>query len=175
MKNNQHTKKMVLSALFAALTAVATMIHFHFPGAQTGYVNLGDCLVIASGVLLGPVYGGAAAGIGAALTDFIHGYTVYVLPTFLIKALMAAAVSVIFRSLNKNKNTFGLIPLIISGIVSELIMIGGYYLYEGLFIVDFAGAALGIPGNILQGITGIVTAIVLLKVMKKTKIYDMLK
>ena len=67
---------MVMGALFADLTAVTTMIHFHFPGVPTGYVNLGDCLVIVSGILLGPVYGGAAAGIGSALVDLTHGYTV---------------------------------------------------------------------------------------------------
>lgn len=174
MNRNKAIKKLVMAALFAALTALATMIHFHFPGAQTGHVNLGDCLVIASGVLLGPVYGSAAAAIGSALMDFIHGYTVYVLPTFVIKGLMALAVSVIFHGLNKDKSRFKIIPIVLGGIVSEIIMILGYFVYEGLFIVDFAGAALGIPGNILQGITGIVTATVLLKVLKKSKITNLL-
>ena len=51
-------------------------------------------------------------------------------------------------------------------------MIAGYFLYEGVFIVNFAGAALGIPGNCIQGVVAIVSSVVLLKVLKKTKIKD---
>lgn len=39
-----------------------------------GYVNLGDCAVLISAWMLGPLYGGAAAGIGSALADLLSGY-----------------------------------------------------------------------------------------------------
>ena len=92
MKKNDSTRKMVLAALFAALTFVATLIHIHVPGMQTGYVNLGDCLVIISSLLLGPVYGAVAGGIGSALTDLVHGYVIYVPATFVIKTVMGLVV-----------------------------------------------------------------------------------
>lgn len=43
-----------------------------------GYVNLGDCAVLMSAWVLGPLYGGAAAGIGSALADLLSGYAHYV-------------------------------------------------------------------------------------------------
>ena len=55
-----------MTALFMALCCVATMV-IQIPSPTQGYVNLGDCVVLLSGWLLGPWYGIAAAGIGSAL------------------------------------------------------------------------------------------------------------
>lgn len=174
MKKNDSTRKMVLAALFAALTFVATLIHIHVPGMQTGYVNLGDCLVIISSLLLGPVYGAVAGGIGSALTDLVHGYVIYVPATFVIKTVMGLVVFYVHKGLAKKGNELTALPVAAGGIMAELLMIGGYFLYEGLVIVGFAGAALGIFGNCIQGIFGVVGAVILLKVIKKTKIMDMI-
>lgn len=175
MKKNESIRKMVMAALFAALTFVATLIHIHVPGMQTGYVNLGDTLVITSAVLLGPLYGGLAAAIGSAFTDFLHGYVIYVPATFVIKFAMAVVFYGIYKLLAKKKYDFRPLPVAAGGIAAELVMIGGYFVYEGLFIVNFAGAAVGIPGNVVQGVLGIAFAVILLNVLKKTKIIDMLK
>lgn len=70
-------KKMLLAALFAALACVATMvISFPIPATQ-GYINMGDCMVLMSGWILGGLYGALAGGIGSALADLLLGYTVY--------------------------------------------------------------------------------------------------
>ena len=45
-------KKLVLAALMAALTYVATSI-VQIPSPMQGYVNLGDCIVLLSGWILG--------------------------------------------------------------------------------------------------------------------------
>ncbi len=46
-------RKMVLAALMAALTYVATMV-VQIPSPMQGFVNLGDCFVLLSGWILGP-------------------------------------------------------------------------------------------------------------------------
>ena len=46
-------RKMVLAALMAALTYVATMV-VQIPSPMQGFVNLGDCCVLLSGWILGP-------------------------------------------------------------------------------------------------------------------------
>ena len=74
---NQKVRKLVLSALMAALVYVATSI-IQIPSPVNGYVNLGDCFVLLSGWLLGPWYGAAAAGIGSMLVDLLSGYGHYV-------------------------------------------------------------------------------------------------
>ena len=60
MKNQ--TKKIILAALFAALTCAATMsIRIPTPGTG-GYIHPGDAIVILSGVILGPAYGFPGCG-----------------------------------------------------------------------------------------------------------------
>ena len=79
---HQKLYHLVLAALFAALTYVATnIIHVPIP-ATDGYINLGDCVVLLGAFLLGPVYGAAAGGIGSALADILSGYAVFAPGTF---------------------------------------------------------------------------------------------
>ena len=87
--NNNNLKRLVLAALFVALACVATMsIRIPTPGTN-GYIHPGDAIVILSGVILGPVWGFLAGGIGSALSDLIGGYFMYVPVTFVIKGLIA--------------------------------------------------------------------------------------
>ena len=54
---NNNLKKLILAALFAALSCVATMsIRIPTPGTS-GYIHPGDAIVILSGIILGPVWG----------------------------------------------------------------------------------------------------------------------
>ena len=69
-------KKLVLAALMAALTYVATSI-VQIPSPMQGFVNLGDCIVLLSGWILGPWWGAAAGGIGSMLVDLLGGYGHY--------------------------------------------------------------------------------------------------
>ena len=64
-------RKLVLAALFAALCTVMTMV-IQVPSPMQGYVNLGDCAVLLSAWVLGPWYGGAAAGLGSMLADLLR-------------------------------------------------------------------------------------------------------
>ena len=69
MNMNPNLKKTVMAALFAALACVATMsIRIPTPGTG-GYIHPGDAVVILSGIVLGPVWGLLAAGIGSAMAD----------------------------------------------------------------------------------------------------------
>ena len=61
-------KKLVVASMLAAMTCVATML-IQIPLSANGYVNMGDAVVLFSAYLLGPVYGGAAAGIGSMFAD----------------------------------------------------------------------------------------------------------
>ena len=57
--------KLVLTALLAAMACVATMV-IRVP-TVAGYTNLGDCVCLLAGLVLGPWYGFAAAGVGSGL------------------------------------------------------------------------------------------------------------
>jgi len=155
------TKKLVLAALLAALICVSTLIiTVTLPGG--GYFNLGDCFVITSGVVLGPLFSFLAAAIGSALADIISGYALYAPATFVIKGLMALVVGFICLKNKKMLNVF------ISGFLAEIIMLIGYFLYE-LMLNGFSLAILGVAGNALQGVVGVVSSFALILLLTKNK------
>lgn len=161
-------KKMVFAAMMAALTCIATMV-IQIPSPANGYTNLGDCMVLLCGWILGPVYGSLAAGIGSALADLLSGYAHYVPGTFLIKGIMALAAFGAYRALYKLRVP-GVFSGIFSGLVAELWMIAGYLGYAWLLLGSGLTAALAsIPGNAVQGALGLVTAVLMFTVCKSNK------
>ena len=160
------TKKMVTAALLAALTCVATMI-IKIPSPLKGYLNLGDCIVLLSGWMLFPTYGFLAAGLGSALADILSSYVIYAPATFIIKGLMALITFYSFKFLHKK--TGNLPSRIISGLLAEMMMILGYYIFEG-FMYGFIASAVNIPANAIQGIAGLILGVILIKIFEKTHI-----
>lgn len=160
------TQKIVIAAMLAALTCIATMI-IKIPSPLKGYLNLGDCVVLLSGWLLSPLYGFLAAGLGSGLADLISGYGVYVPATFIIKGVMAIAAYFGFRFL-QNKVT-NISARIVSGIVAEFIMVFGYYVFEG-FLYGFGASLVNIPANAVQGVAGLIIGTILVKIFEKSKI-----
>ena len=137
MKNQ--TKKIILAALFAALTCAATMsIRIPTPGTG-GYIHPGDAIVILSGIILGPGLGFLAAGIGSCMSDLLGGYLNYVPITFLIKGLVAG------------------------GIIDIILVAGGYFLFE--YVIYGIGAAASVPANIIQGVSGLVISLILYPIL----------
>lgn len=149
-------KKLVVAALLASFVCVATMI-IQIPNGLGGYLNLGDCIVLLCGWLLGPVYGALAAGVGSALADVFASYVVYAPATFIIKALMAVIAFYIVKFVPSK----GRVALLFSGIFAEFWMILGYFLFEGVFLYGFGTALASALPNSVQGIVGIVCAFLL--------------
>ena len=155
-----------MAALLAALTCVATMI-IKIPSPLKGYLNLGDCVVLLAGWMLSPTYGFLAAGLGSALADTFSGYVTYVPATFVIKGLMALIAFYGFKLLHSKLGNIS--SRIISGIVAEVVMVAGYFIFEG-FLYGFAPSLVNIPANVIQGIAGLIIGTILVKVFEKSKI-----
>ena len=147
--NNQRTKKIVFTALFAALAFVATyVIVIPLP---LGYFNAGDIIAILSGWLLGPIYGAIAAAIGGALADVLSGYVLYAPATLCIKACVAILAYFLFKILHKRlKKKYVFLSFGVSALVAESVMVLGYFLFDGV-LYAFATAALSLLGNGMQG------------------------
>lgn len=159
---NNNLKKLILAALFAALSCVATMsIRIPTPGTG-GYIHPGDAIVILSGVILGPVWGFLAGGIGSALSDLIGGYFIYVPITFVIKGLVALAAGLLYQKIGKNQKS-RYIVVILGGVADIILVAGGYFVCES-FIYG-AGAAASIPANIIQGVGGLVISCILYPIL----------
>ena len=160
---NENTKKIVMTALFSALTCVATMI-IKIPSPLKGYINIGDCIVLLAGWMLSPVYGFIAAGLGSALADLFSGYVIYAPATFLIKGLMAIIAFFLFRLLCRKIGNVS--SRVVSGVCAEIIMILGYFVFEG-FLYGFAPSLVNIPANGVQGIAGIIIGVLLIKTLER--------
>lgn len=158
-------KKIVVAALMAALACIATMI-IKIPSPLKGYINLGDCIVLLSGWLLSPGYGFLAAGLGSALADLFSGYATYAPATFVIKGAMAF---IVFACFKLNKKIGKLPSQLVGGILAEIAMVMGYFVFEG-FLYGFAPSLVNIPANAIQGVAGIIIGTALIKIVEKTNI-----
>ena len=169
MKNT--TYKIVMSSLFAALICVATML-IKIPSPLKGYINLGDGIVLLAAWVLPLPYGLVAAGLGSALADLFSGYVVYAPATFVIKALMAVVACSCYKLFTKKAKST--ISRIFSGILAELVMILGYFLFEGV-LYGFVPSLVNIPANAVQAVAGIIIGVILITVFEKQNIIKLLK
>ena len=126
-------RKLVLAALFAALCTIMTLV-IQVPSPMQGYVNLGDCAVLLSAWVLGPLYGGAAAGVGSMLADLLSGYAHYAPGTFAIKLAMAVVAALLFQALQRRRTPNVLLSQAVSGFAAEIIMVAGYFGYACLWL-----------------------------------------
>ncbi len=82
--------------MFAALVCAATLAFQIGISATNGYFNVGEIMVYASALLLGPTLGALAGGIGSSLSDVFSGFaTTYAPGTLAIKGIEAFLVGYI--------------------------------------------------------------------------------
>ncbi|MCR5355979.1 MAG: ECF transporter S component [Lachnospiraceae bacterium] len=159
------TNIMVRTAMFAALTCIATfIIKIPTPGTG-GYIHPGDALVILSGIVLGPIYGAAAAGLGSALADLFGGYLFYAPVTLLIKGVIALVSGLIFHGTVFGKMKADRIRCILCGLFATIFVALGYFGFE-YFIYGTAAVA-SIPANLIQGCSGLIISTLMLPFMRR--------
>ena len=138
------TRKIVLTGLLAALTVAGSAIRVTLPidiGGTTSF-HLGNIMCALAGILLGPWYGGLAAGLGSAIYDMLNPlYISECWLTFLTKGaygLVAGLVACIaIRSWN-TKVRFSYLRAI-SGTVAgaltyAILYLAKSYFYSGLLL-----------------------------------------
>ena len=166
--------KLIMAALFAALTCIFTMLPIGIPSLTEGYIHFGDCFVLLSGWYLG-FYGVLAAGIGSMLTDILGGYLIYAPATLIIKMLVALVAFLFLKISNQNK-TVNFALRLSGGIVAELLMAFGYYLYSATVMgYGFIASAAEIPNNLVQGGVGVTAAIILAQIIDSTGVLKKIK
>ena len=118
-------------ALLGIMTALATImtivIKVPYPGTS-GYFNLGDTMVMLGGLLLGPIGGFIAGGVGSALADVATGYTFYAPITLVVKGLEGMAVGYLSSKSLTHSRLNG--RDILAVIVGSIIMLTGYFIAQ---------------------------------------------
>lgn len=157
------TLKLAFGGMMAALVFVATYF-FKLPVSITqGYIHLGDGFILLGASLLGWASVPAAA-IGSALADLLGGYTLYILPTFVIKGLVAAVAVGALRA----KRPYWLTVALLA--VAELVMVAGYFVTEWLLLgYGLAAAAGAVAPNLVQGLSGVALGAVLIPLLRRVK------
>ena len=148
---NVSVKQLTLAGVLAALVFVLTYLPKVPVPVTGGYIHLGDGAIFLSVLLLGPL-GIPAAAIGSGLSDLIGGYMVYVIPTVIIKGLVAFVAWKLYR-----RGSW--VSAVIAFVVAEAIMVLGYFAFEAV-MYGVAAAAAAILPNVVQGIGGIVLGLV---------------
>ncbi|WP_286976080.1 ECF transporter S component [Acetomicrobium sp. UBA5826] len=133
-------KEVALGALFAAIVAVATIIHIPMPGYRI-YFNFGEGVIYCVAMLMGAKYGAICGGIGGALADIVLGYPLWAPFTFVIKGIEGFVVG----RMRENRK-----KAVIAG---ACVMIAGYTLVAGIlygwkvapieFLTDLAQTGVG--------------------------------
>ncbi len=93
---------LVFAGVLAAMVYVVTLFRFPLLGSKVHFAN---AVCLLGGMLLGPVTGGFAAGIGSALYDAFAGYDfINVLITLVSKFAMAWVCGIIMDRLSKGNH-----------------------------------------------------------------------
>ena len=101
------------------------------------------------------------------LADLLLGYGHYAPGTLVIKGLMALVGALVFKAFGKSS-----VGALVSGVISEIIMVAGYFGYAGLLLGKGIGAAASVPGNLVQGAVGLVAGFLLLQVVRRTHLEE---
>jgi uncharacterized membrane protein len=123
--------KLAISAVFAALVCVATLIFTVSVPATTGYFNVGETAIYVAALLFGPYVGAFAGGIGAAIADTLVAAQ-FAPGTLVIKACEGAIVGSLNKMFRRTSRSNWMIYTASLGIiVGSLLAITGSIYYSG--------------------------------------------
>ena len=130
MDNRKDTlTRIVFAAVMAAMVYVVTIFRVPFLGSKIHFAN---AVCLLSGIFLGPVTGGLAAGIGSGLYDMIGGYGIIeALITFVSKFAMAWVCAKLIG--REDKQPHPLARLELSCIAGQLTYVALYMLKTFIF------------------------------------------
>ena len=151
MEKKINVKQLTLCGVLAALVFVLTYLPKVPVPVTGGYVHLGDGAIFLAALLLGPL-GIPAAAIGSGLADLIGGYMLYVIPTVIIKGLVALVGWKLYK-----KGSW--VSAVVAFVLAEAVMVLGYFVFE-CFTSGAPAAAAAILPNVVQGVAGVVLGLI---------------
>lgn len=170
MKSKITVRDMALTGLMAALTVVGSTIRIAVPAVVgTNAIHLGNIMCALSGLLLGPWFGGLAAGLGSAIYDMMNpAYISDAWITFITKfayGLMAGLV------IGKSRENFGFIRAALASaagaVTYALLYFAKTFFYSGMFVKGLTAQAAAvatagkIPATTFNAVVAIVFAPIL--------------
>ena len=150
MKSNIRT--LTYTALMTAFVFITTsVIKIPIPFTN-GYIHAGDTAIFLGGILLGPVHGAVAAGIGSAMADLLGGYTHWALPTLLIKGLMGFIVGYFSSEKRNQKHVLWGTSLLWIGSLFAFIYTAGNTTLETIMENVEGASSIALAGEIVKNL-----------------------
>lgn len=139
----KRTKKLVITALFAAMITIMTAYIGHIPtGVNEGYIHFGDALIYLAASVLPLPYAIAAAAIGAGLADLLMA-PAWVIPTVIVKSLICLPYTAAAPRILCLRNRIAIF-------ICVPITVLGYAVAETILYGSWAGAVASMMGNVIQ-------------------------
>lgn len=155
------TRELTMVALMAALVFVATYI-IKIPNPATGgYSHMGDCMIFLAVVIMGRRNGAIAGALGAALSDLLAGAAVWILPTLVIKFIMATIMGTIMLKDPASRKL-----QVLGAVAGGIFQIIAYTIVK-VFLVGVHPAIASLPNVTIQTTVGIVLFVILASVLSK--------
>ncbi len=165
------TKKIVFTALMAALTVAGSALRITLPLdiAGTTSFHLGNIMCALSGILLGPWLGGLAAGLGSLLYDLTNPlYVSECWITFLTKGAYGLVTGLVIAAGKKEWGYGKAIAATIAGAVTyAALYLAKSFFWSGLLMQGLTPAAAGLtvvgklPATIFNAAVAIIFAPIL--------------
>ena len=155
----QRTMNIALTSIMTALVCVTTiLLYIPIPNTIGGFFNVGEVVIYITAIMFGPIIGGIAGGVGAALAD-VFVVIEYAPATLVIKFFEGFVIGFLIYTIRikewdqwKERITF-----ISAFILGGFILVLGYFIYEAyiwpVFIGPGAGliiALISLPWNSVQ-------------------------
>ena len=182
-QSNISTRKIVFTALMAALTVVGSGIRITVPVniAGTTAFHLGNIFCALSGILLGPWLGGLAAGLGSAIYDMFNPlYIAEAWLTFLMKGAYGLVAGLVAWSGKKEWNYGKATVAAVSGAVTYAVLYLTKSYIKAMVVqgVAASGAWIAVadklPATVFNAVVAIVfapmLAVAIRKALKKNRL-----
>ena len=158
-KNRDFTAKdLVLTALMTAIVFLATFVP-HIP-IPLGYAHLGDAAIFLF-ALLTPRRSALFAGcFGSALADFMSGFALWIVPTLVIKFVMAEIVCRMAQARS------GLWRIAAALALASFWMAAAYTLAGAVLYDSLMAALASFPGLFVEGVVNSVLALAALPFLR---------
>ncbi|MCI8609572.1 MAG: ECF transporter S component [Firmicutes bacterium] len=160
-ENSDKTRSLVMTALMAALVFVATYL-IKIPNPATGgYSHMGDCMIFLAVIMLGRKNGAMAAALGGALSDLLAGAAAWILPTLVIKYVMAFIMGTIIKE-NPESRKLELVGAATGGVFQIIA-----YTLVKVVMIGVGPAVASIPNVCIQTTVGVALFGVLASALSK--------
>ena len=155
------TQEIVFTALMTALVFVATYLP-HIP-IPLGYAHLGDAVIFLLALLAPRRSALFAACCGSALADLLGGFAIWIVPTLIIKFVMA---EIVYRIGRRGAAIAPRASIIAALLLSSLWMAAAYTLAGAVLYASMSAALASSPGLIMEGLVNSIIVFFLLPLLR---------